>query len=89
MILVLPNVTIELSNVINKKGTIECDKCIVRNDTGTIQSNNGAVKCEEKKRVLLNVTKVQSNVMLVLTNVTMKPLDVREKIRETPNVTKE
>ena len=43
----------------------------------------------KKIREPLNVTKVQSNVMLVLTNVTMKPLDVRKKKRETPNVTKE
>ena len=49
---------------------------MVRSDVGTAQCNNGTIKCEKKKRVLLNVTKVQSNVMLVLPNVTMEPLNV-------------
>ena len=43
----------------------------------------------EKNRVLLNVTKVQIDVMLVLPNVTMKPSNVRKKKKEPPNVTKE
>ena len=35
------------------------------------------------------MTKVQSHVMLILNNVRIKPLNVRKKIREPPNVTKE
>ena len=42
---------------------------------------------EKKNRVLLNMTKVQSNMMLVLPNVTMKPSNAI-KIREPLNVTK-
>ena len=37
----------------------------------------------------LNLTRVQSHVMLILNNVRIKPLNVRKKIREPPNVTKE
>ena len=37
---------------------------------------------EKKKGELLNVTKVQSHVMLVLPNVTIEPLNVRKKKRK-------
>ena len=43
----------------------------------------------KKKKESLNVTKVLSNAMLVLPNVTMESSNVRKKIREPPNVTKE
>ena len=36
----------------------------------------------------MNVTKVQSHVMLVLHNVRMVPSNVRKKIKEPPNMTK-
>ena len=48
------------------KGTTECDKSTIACDVGTAQCEAGTIKCEEKKRELLNVTKVQSHVMLVL-----------------------
>ena len=44
--------------------------------------------CEKKIREPLNVTKIQSHVMLVLHNVKMVPSNVRKKIKEPPNVTK-
>ena len=37
------------------------------------------VICEKKKREPLNVRNVQSNVMLVLSNVTIEPSNVRKK----------
>ena len=36
----------------------------------------------------MNVTKVHIDVMLVLPNMTMKPSNMRKKIKEPPNVTK-
>ena len=39
--------------------------------------------------VPLNVTKIESDAMLVLLNVTMEPSNVRKKVREPPNVRKE
>ena len=51
MILVLPNVTIEPSNMKKKnKGTIECDKSTVTYVVGTIQCDNKTVKYEEKNK---------------------------------------
>ena len=45
--LVLPNVTMESSDVIKKnKGTIKFDKIY---DVGTKQCEDGTVKCEKKK----------------------------------------
>ena len=71
--LVLPNVTTELSKRGEKKNcTTKCDKSIVRGDVGTTQCNNRIVKCEKKNRVPPNVTKVRSRVMLVLSNVTIE-----------------
>ena len=35
------------------------------------------------------MTKIESDAMLVLLNVTMEPLNVRKKVREPPNVRKE
>ena len=36
----------------------------------------------------MNVTKIESNAILVLLNVTMEPSNVRKKIREPSNVRK-
>ena len=58
-------------------GTTECDK-------STVRSNVGIAQCNNKK--ILNVTKIVTDVMLVLLNKIMKPSNVRKKIREPPNV---
>ena len=47
----------------------------------------GIAQCNNKK--ILNVTKIVTDAMLVLLNKTMKPSNVRKKIREPPNVRKE
>ena len=44
---------------------------------GTTQFEDGTIKCEKKYWVQLNVTKVQSNMMLVLSNVTVEPSNVK------------
>ena len=49
--LVLPNVTIEPSNVRKNKGTTECDKSTITRDVSIVQCDNGTVKCEEKIKV--------------------------------------
>ena len=81
MTLVLHNVRIVPSNVRKNKGTSECDKSVVTYDIDTTQCENDIIKREKKIREPLNVTKVQSHVMLVIYN-------VREKIRKPPNVIK-
>ena len=51
VILVLPNLAIELSNMREKKKVItECDKGMVKSDVGTAQCNNEIIKCDKKKR---------------------------------------
>ena len=55
---------------------------------GATQSNNRIVKFETKNRIPLNVTKVESDVTLVLPNVTTEPSNVRTKIKDPSNVTK-
>ena len=62
-----------------KKNTTECDNSTVRSDVGTAQCNNGTIKCEKKNKVPLYVTKVQSNLMFLLPNVTMKLSNVSKK----------
>ena len=62
-----------------EKGTTKCDESIVTCDISTAQFEDDTIKCEKKIRVQPNVAKVWSNVMLVLLNVTMKPLTVRKK----------
>ena len=53
---------------------------MVRNNVGFAQCNNETVKFEKKKnRVPLNVTKIESDAMLVLFNVTMEPSNARKK----------
>ena len=77
VMLVLFNVAIELSNVRKKnKGTIVCGKTTVRCDVGTVYCKHGTVKCEKKIRIQLNVKKVRLDMMLLLTNMTIKPLNV-------------
>ena len=56
---------------------------MVKYDIGTTQYNDETVKYEKKIREPLNMTKVLSNVMLVLSNVTMEPLNMREKNKGT------
>ena len=61
-------------------GTTECDKSTVRSNVGTALYNNGTIKFENKKnRVPLNVTKIESDAMLVLLNVIMELSNVRKK----------
>ena len=60
-------------------GTTECDK-------STVRSNVGIAQCNNKK--ILNVTKIEIDAMLVLLNKTMKPSNMRKKVREPPNVRK-
>ena len=74
----------ELSNVSKKKKkekerTIEYDKNMVTRDISTVQCDNGTVKCKKKIMVPPNVTKVRSDVMLVLLNVTMELSNVGKK----------
>ena len=58
------------------KGTTECNKSTVTCDVDTAQCENGTIKCEKKLRKQLNVTKVQSHVMLVLHNMKMVPSNI-------------
>ena len=56
------------------KGTIEYDKNTITCDVSTALCETGTIKCEEKKKKeSLNVTKVQSHVILVLCNVRIIP----------------
>ena len=65
-----------------KKSTVTCN-------VGVAQSDNGTIKCEKKKiKVPPNIKNIRSNVMLVLSNVTMEPSNMRKKIREPLNMTK-
>ena len=81
--------TIELSNVRKKnKGTTECDKSPITCNVDTTQYEDEAMKNEKKKNELLNMTKVLSNVMLILPNMTIEPSNVRKNIRELSNIAK-
>ena len=62
-----------------KKSTTECGKNTVKCDISTTQYDNGTIKCEKKNKVPLYVTKVQSDLMFLLPNVTMKPSNVSKK----------
>ena len=53
------------------KRTTECDKSTITYDIGTTQYEAGTIKCEKKIRELPNLTKIQSQVMLVQRNVRM------------------
>ena len=55
---------------------------------GTTQCDVRPIKCEKRIMVPPNMTKVQSDVMLILLNVTMKLPNVRKKNRIPQNVTK-
>ena len=46
----------------------------------------GIAQCNNKK--ILNVTKIEIDATLVLLNKTMKPSNVRKKVREPPNMRK-
>ena len=67
------SVRMESSNVIENMGTTECDKRTVICDVGTVQCEAGTINCKEKKKEPLNVTKVQSHVMLELRFVRLVP----------------
>ena len=56
-----------------KKGTTKYDKRTVTCDVSTAQCEDGNIKYEEKIREPPNVAKIQSDVTLVLHNVTMIP----------------
>ena len=56
-----------------KKGTIECDKSTITCDVNTAQCEDSTIKCEKKINEPPNVTKIQSQVMLVLRNVRKLP----------------
>ena len=63
--LVLPNVTLEPSNVRKNNDITKYDKSIIKCDIGTTQCDvviaqcdNKTIKYEKKIRVLLNVTKI-------------------------------
>ena len=60
-----------LSYVRKNKGTTKYDKSTVTCDVGTVQRETSTIKCEEKIRELPNLTKIQSQVMLVQRNVRM------------------
>ena len=79
----------ELSNVSKKKKPLNVTKNKIIFDIGTAQCDDGTIKYEKKKiRVPSNVTKVRSEVMLVLHNVRIESSNVK-KTKEPPNVTKE
>ena len=50
VMLVLPNVKMESSNVRKNKGTIKCDKSTVTCNVGAAQCDNEIVKREKKKK---------------------------------------
>ena len=80
VMLVLPNVTMEPSNVRKKKmRTTKCDKRIVICDVKTTKYGDEPIKCEKKIKKPPNVTKVWSNVVLIQSNVTMELSNVRKK----------
>ena len=78
VILVVLIVMIQLSIVRKKIDTTECDKSMVRSNVDIAQCNNGTVKFEKKNRVPLNVTKIESDAILVLFTVTMEPSNLRK-----------
>ena len=70
---VLLNVKIVPLNMRENKTIRECDKNAVTCDVGAAQCGDSTIKYEKKIRELLNVTKVQLHVMLVLLNMRMVP----------------
>ena len=89
VILVLLTVKMKLSNVTKNKGTTECNKSTITYVVSTAKCEDGIIKCvEKKKKEPLNMTKLLLDVMLILSNETMEPSNVRKKIKELPNVTK-
>ena len=78
MMLVLPNVTMEPSNMRKKEKMriTDCDKSTVACNVGNAQCDNKIVKCEEKIQVPPNVRNVRPNVIL-------------KKVKESPNLIKE
>ena len=70
----------ESSNVRKKsKETTKCEKKIVTCDVGTVQYEDGTVKCKKKVRESPSVRKKLSHVILELQNVKMEPSSVRKQ----------
>ena len=82
VMLVRLNVTIELSNVSKKKKPLNVTE--IRSYVMMEQS-----KMRKTIRVPPNVTKVRSEVMLILHNKIIELSNVRKKIKEPPKMTKE
>ena len=61
------------------KKTTKCEKRTVTYNVGAIQCEDETVKYEKKIRLPSNVTKVQSEIMLVLHSVIMELSNVRKK----------
>ena len=59
--------------------TTECGKSTIKCDVSTAQCDNGTIKCEKKIREPQNETKVQSQLMWILPNMTMDLSNVRKK----------
>ena len=80
--LVLPNLTIEPSNVRKKKRITKCNKSTVTYDVSTAQFKDDTINCEKKIQVQLNMEKVRSNVMLVLLLRLILTSPVREEAQQ-------
>ena len=77
--LVLLNVTMELSNLRKNKEIIICDRRIVKFDIGTTLCDNGTIKFEKNIKEPLYMTKELSNLILELHNMIMEPSNLRNK----------
>ena len=64
------------------KVTTECDKSTVICDVGIVQCDNKIFKYEKKIMVPPSATKVRSNMILILPNVTVEPIKCVKKIRD-------
>ena len=80
IMLVLLNVTVELSNVMRKKKMEPPNRIKVQLHVMLILHN---VKIELSNVILPNVRKVRSNVMLILPNVTMELSNIKKNKRTT------
>ena len=79
VMLVLYNVRMVPSNMGKNKGIAKYDKSTVTCDVGIAHCKDGTLNVRKKIRELLNVTKVQSYVILVLHYVRMIPSNVKKK----------
>ena len=79
VMLVLHNVMMVPSNARKNNRITECDKIIVTYNVRIAQCDDEIIKCKEKIREPLNVTKELSYVTLELHNVRMKSSNMRKK----------